>query len=326
MMRATLVLVARALASEEVVFADDEAVSLLQLSSKHSEAYSESLDLELQAVDTEDDAIDQPDIGRPRVPRKDVHSMAPFGPDGTWNTPYCKDIQGCIPYCPPGCNGGARWMWPLKGNSRLGVPRGGPNSVLRHFEACEQGKKLPGPVGSWNPRTAFMNCLGSENSTKAPILPPEWDAMKDHPQYGEDRRFWYPNMRGGYEVWSMTPYGYEYCPVDCVNDCAFFQNGNFNHCGVTGLRGWTGYNRGNGPEVGPTLRCNTDYTWGGEVHAYLWCGERTTTTTTTTTTTEALPPPEVEPEVDPEDDAEATGDPHMTTNTGHHFDMVMPEP
>jgi len=308
----------------------DESISLLQL-----RATARELDVaDLQDMDDEDelallDDLYGDDLALPGKPKIPLQQVGPWGPDGTWNTPYCKDIQGCTPYCPPGCDGAARWMWAAYPNSRLDVPkgpiggmgRGGP----RHFVACEQGKRVPGAVGA-QPKVAWMNCLGSENATKAP-LNPAGDGLKDNPLVGTDRRLKYPDFRVApalYPKWSMTPYGYEYCPVDCVNDCAFFQHGNFNLCGVSApVSGWSGYNRQNSPAVGSNPRCNTDYGWPGQISVYLWCGERTTTTT-------PLPPPEVEPEVepevDPEDEAEAIGDPHMTAwKTGHHFDMAMPE-
>lgn len=300
-------------ASDAVLGDGDDAISLLQLSTKRSSPVqisaardvqeTDGLDeSELALYDVADDAFDgESDL--PNKPKLPILPHDPWGPDGTWNTPYCKDIQGCEPYCVPGCNGAVRWMWAIYGNDRLGVPAGNMQSRLRHFQGCEQGKRLGVGLGRF--RGAWMDCFGSENATKAPLVPPEWDSMKENP--ASQGGFKYPVMALPHRAWSMTPYGHEACPRDCVNDCAFFQYGNFNHCGVTTARGWTGYNRGNGPEVGSNPRCNTDYLWPGQISVYVWCGEPTTTTT-------PLPPP-------PDDDeGAAVGDPHLSYG-GNHRDV-----
>jgi hypothetical protein len=114
---------------------------------------------------------------------------------------------------------------------------------------------------------------------------------------------------------SQLAYQNEYCPADCVNDCAQFKFGMFSACGSTSGVSWAGYNGGRTNAVGPNARCPLGSMGRFGTITYTWCGERTTTTTTT-------PPPVEEPVDEPVgDEASAAADPHMISNTGHHFDL-----
>jgi hypothetical protein len=282
-----------ALALGEADHADsEEYLSLLQLSAKpHSVD-----DLQLPVVGFE-------------YPLGEAVS---YGPDGTWATPYCKNIQGCTVaerVCPAGCNGAAFWETVPYPNSRLGVPAA-PASRNAHYGGCITGRNIGGaygssPIGKWGVQTQ-QNCLNGPDSDKPGFFSVDVAWVTEHFAISAP--------------WDITQTGYqhEFCPADCVNDCAMFKNGLFKACGSTAGLGWTGYNGATTNAVGPNPKCPL-----GKMHrdrgiaSFTWCGEPTTTTTTTP------PPPPVEEPVDEEadDEAGAEGDPHMTTDTGRRFDL-----
>jgi len=275
-----------ALAFEEADHADsEEYLSLLQLSARpHS--------------------VDDLEAPVPGFEYAITWGAPPLGPDGTWATPWCRNIQGCTVaerVCGAGCNGAAYWPPVSYANSRLGVPVQGKDS---HYGGCVTGRNIGGAVGS--SRGNWQNCLNSPESDKPAIFPPDVAWVTDN--FGSLTPF----------EPSLTAYRHEWCPAACVNDCAQFKLGYFIACGQTqGLR-WAGYNMGTTNAVGPNRMCPL-----GKMHrdrgtiTYTWCGEPTTTTTTTP------PPPPVEEPVDEEadDQADAEGDPHMMTNTGRRFDL-----
>lgn len=324
-----------ALAHDEVAFAD-EALSLLQRSTKHVIA--------LQASDEKDAVVDDgldeltlsasteslcPDCGSWPIKAKPR-----FGPDGTWEHPYCKDIQGCVPYCPAGCDGVAKWGWWTFPNSKFGV--GGAAKGIRptnqaNFQYCEQGVRKGGQVGVLA-AGGYMNCLGSENASKPSFWSQNGAVEKaPFPNYATNGqvypKFAVPRYNAGYiSKFSMTAYGHEYCPTSCVNDCAFFRYGNFEQCGSTGA--YHGYNGGRAAD-GPNKNCLLGTVQGRMFDSYHWCGT-TTTTTTTSTTTQPIddgmgdPTPEDDTPLEitsPSDDAQAVGDPHIRTIKNGHSEV-----
>merc|ERR1719158_177201 len=109
------------------------------------------------------------------------------------------------------------------------------------FSYCEQGKNRGGQVGVLQGWTGIMNCLGSENSSK-PSFWSQNGVVEQAPFPNQATngqvypKFVVPRFAGSiYEKNSMAPYGHEYCPTGCENDCAFFRFGNFEQCGVTGI-------------------------------------------------------------------------------------------
>merc|ERR1719183_1699122 len=67
-----------------------------------------------------------------------------FGPDGTWNTPFCKGVDGCLhneQYCPNGCNGMALWQ-------NWNTFRPELSKTTRHFISCyNEGRNYGGVPG-----------------------------------------------------------------------------------------------------------------------------------------------------------------------------------
>merc|ERR1712048_889211 len=149
----------------------------------------------------------------------------------------------------------------------------GTNPPKAHFMGCHAGRNIGGTIGV-SRRGDWLNCLNSENSTK----PPFWPKI--------DPGFMAFNGLGGVlsqQGESMEAYGHEFCPPQCVNDCAFFKYGHFNGCGVSTGRGFYGYNSGTTNAVGPNPNCGTDYIKKDRninMCSYLWCGDTTTTSTT----------------------------------------------
>jgi len=315
-----------AVGSEDLSVADfEDALSLLQLSTRRASEHS----VEEELSEYENDMIAVPGPGTAGWPTWPIQPKPAWGPDGTWATPYCKDIRGCTPYCPNGCDGAAHWLAYTFPNARFGIKgamAGSRPMDQRHFAKCHPGKKLPGSIGS-SGATGWVNCLGSENATKPYLWSEASDKWTKDPLRGTGR--WankkVPTLRKHEEAYSMTPYGYEYCPIGCVNDCAYFKYGNLHQCGTTSA-GWNGYDGKSSPSVGSNKRCNVDHvTYWNAVQTAVWCGEPTTTTTTTPP---PPPPPAPEPEEPPAaepqevgDDADAVGDPHLRTNSNQFYDM-----
>jgi len=319
-----------ALASEEVAFAD-EALSLLQRSTKHVSVLQPSND----NVAVVDDSIPYAEPFSATSLCGDcaewpIKPKPQFGPDGTWAHPYCKDIQGCVPYCPAGCDGVAKWDWWTFPNSNFAV--GGLSKHIYprnqvNFAYCLPGERKGGtPIGTLIPgNSGFMNCLGSENASKPTFWSQNGAVDKmPYPNYATNGqvypRFPFPWLKQ-MEKYHLTAYGHEYCPAGCENDCAYFKFGNFLQCGVTGMK-WNGYNNEWAPGSGPNKNCREGIVQGRTLTSYHWCGATTTTTTTTLTTTPPfddgiagdIPTTTTQPvEVTspPADDAQAVGDPHI---------------
>jgi len=298
-----------ALTLAEVDHADvEEHLSLLQLSARPRSVAENSDDLDAHDVDDLDVGGGIFTWPAPSDIRRG------FGPDGTWATPYCKHIQGCLneeKKCPAGCNGAAYWEWAYPANSRLGIPKQGKRF---HYLGCVQGMNRGGAIGSLSFHDCYQNCFNGPDSHKPAITSsdPAWIAQN--------------NIQMGQIDPSQTFYQNEFCPAECVNDCATFKLGQFLGCGSTMGTGWAGYNGATTRDGGPNPMCSvgvmaasTQFGRTGQT-SYTWCGEPTTTTTTTPP---PPPPPPVEEPVDePADDvADAVGDPHLTSNTGRQFDL-----
>lgn len=251
-----------------------------------------------------------------------------FGPDGTWATPFCKNILGCDPYCPAGCNGSAYWETNV---GREPVPALAakfgydPNHKKPHFLACatpQRSAKAPGsPATLVSGFTGFINCVNSENSTKPNIWTDFFPMPELQSKIGASHAA---------PVWGdHSGYSNEFCPDDCVNDCAMFKLGGFTTCGRKndGFE-WQGYNgAGN---TGPSPFCPEGQVAATGQTAWTWCGSTTTTTTTTTTTepptTTTTEPPTTTAAPVPtttagQDEASAVGDPHVKSATGAKFDL-----
>merc|ERR1719174_547140 len=162
-----------------------------------------------------------------------------FGPDGTWNTPWCKDIDGCEEnemFCPDGCNGVATWTsWSYARNYLR------PDK--KQFQSCWQGKNYGGVPGTWyNKKQGLMNCFGSENATKPSFFPqPPTEQLTK----------WKYQLKPWGHLEGLRAEGNEYCPKDCVDDCAGFKLGNFLGCGFNRTAAtWAGYD-GKGTNNGP---------------------------------------------------------------------------
>jgi len=252
-MRFILATVYVAVAFEDALL--DEHMHLLQLSARRS-----------VADNLEDDDLDVRDLTA-GTPYPVPANKPRFGPDGTWATPYCKRIQGCEPdevYCPAGCDGAAFWVEHSYANSRLGVPARGKTG--KHYLGCHQGRNLGGAVGRFV--GPWMNCFNSENATKPAY-------------YDLDPAFVAANIGRlpSYIDAKLQGYGNEFCPDECVNDCALFKLGMFNDCGFTEGRPWRGYSGGSTRDVGPNPACREGVATPFGTSTYLWCGEPTTTTT-----------------------------------------------
>jgi hypothetical protein len=308
MVRLFLVFSALAASDDAPLGQFDDAVSLLQLSTRR-----------VDDLDRVDESA-PPAVDAQRYP---VAPKPPMGPDGPWGTPWCKDHRGCTPYCPHGCDGAAYWDAPFP-NDRIGIPdiSTGRRNNKMNFYVCAPGKDLGVPIGKFQNGLTFtyMQCLGSENATKPPFFQEhdmEWKTTVGPRKPGMVRNGWnggkYPTKGE-----SMEGFGFEYCPDDCVNDCALFKWGNFHQCGTGDGRNsiqWFYDNTAN-PHENQNCKADAATYKGVGTESYLWCGERTTTTTPTTTT------PAPEPAVEPAgDNADAVGDPHMTTNKGRKYDL-----
>lgn len=295
MARVAFTLVSAIVASEDAALANleefDDGLSLLQLSSRRSG--------ELEDLDHT--------IRPPWTTPYGLQPKPAFGPDGTWATPYCKDIQGCSkPYCPPGCNGGAYWEGMPYDNTRLNVKA----KKGYHFLGCLVGSAA-GSAAVVNPAGGILRCLNSESATKPAYWPPVPDEIKTamRPKVGAE--------------WGLEAYGKEYCPDDCVNDCAAFKFGNFLWCGDTDPRK-SGIYDGSPSNNGPNRKCQVDeVTWMGAMITTTWCGERTTTTTAPPVDEkEALEEIKESDDLSDEgDEAAAEADPHIRTNKGKRFDL-----
>jgi len=195
-------------------------------------------------------------------------------------------------------------------NDRLGVKwRGG-----FHFVACVTGSAAG--ATTLHPAGGVLKCLGNENATKPKFWSPVPDELDQVMRPKAGAKF------------GMEAYGREYCPDDCVDDCAAFKWGNFLWCGSTGGAGAVIYDRQN-ENNGPNRQCDIgDINWIGAQVTTTWCGPRTTTTPE---------PPVAEEDVDIDladpgepddnhpngggDEAEAVGDPHIRTKSGKRFDL-----
>jgi hypothetical protein len=293
-----------ALALEETHHADvGEYLSLLQLSARPHSVAESSDDV---------DAHDADDLDAPASISYPItwDTRRSFGPDGTWATPYCKNIQGCTleeRVCPPGCDGTAYWERTPYGNTKFGIPNGWAQRNTAHFIGCIQGLNRGGAFGSWQVHNHMQNCNNGPDS-KSPTF------------FSSDAEWVQQNigtLSSGINDATQTAYGQEWCPANCVNDCAMFKNGQFLACGMTDpAQKWAGYNGAN-TNIGPNPMCQIGVMKTFYTSSYTWCGEPTTTTTTT-----PPPPPVEEPVDEPDgDEAGAIGDPHMTSNTGRHFDL-----
>jgi hypothetical protein len=295
-----------ALTLAEVDHADvEEHLSLLQLSAKPRSVAENSDDLDAYVGDLDLDL----ERGTPYTWAAPADLRRGFGPDGTWATPYCKHIQGCLKEersCPAGCNGAAYWEWTNPANSRLGVPNsmGAAKGKRMHYLGCQQGMNRGGAIGSFSFHDCYMNCFNGPDSDKPAITSsdPAWPAQNKINMQGIDP--------------SQTFYQNEFCPADCVNDCAFFKLGQFLGCGFIP------------PPIMSTSGRPSAYCPVGKIGAlqqygavgassWTWCGEPTTTTTTTPP---PPPPPPIEEPVDG-NEAAAEGDPHLTSSTGSHKDL-----
>jgi hypothetical protein len=102
----------------------------------------------------------------------------------------------------------------------------------------------------------------------------------------EKRLAWGTNDDGVTKSWNSggwqgdgQGWGNEFCPVDCVNDCAEFKLGGFLSCGMNLGRGWFGYSGSgsqnhNNNEAGPNSHCPQNVISGTGHQAWTWCGEK----------------------------------------------------
>jgi len=306
-----------ALALEGAVHADsDEYLSLLQLSARPR---SVAEDLDVVDVDDLDSAGQGPGQGSEEIIPITWDTQRSFGPDGTWATPFCPHVEGCLlaeRVCPAGCDGTAWWQagFNRRKEGFGALPASRKPLQLAHFHGCEQGKTYGGAFGSsivLASGSALQNCKNGPDSKKPAVF--------DNSAGKESLLKWKRNIGMSFPSdLTMTAYMNEYCPAGCVNDCAVFNMGNFYTCGSL-IKHPSQYYNHQVPSPAsrvPNPKCPLGSIFRRGESTATWCGEPTTTTTTP-------PPPPVEEPVDEPagDEADATGDPHMTTNTGQRFDL-----
>lgn len=144
--------------------------------------------------------------------------------------------------------------------------------AMLHFLACDPGSGV-GEATLTNASLGrlggkWLKCLNSENSSK----PFQWAGKLPTLDFYKTNGLmtWV-----GHERADLNGFGNEYCPDDCVDDCASFKWGSFDTCGATGANKWEGYNGGASKAVGPNPMCREGVvTVSNGMVSRMWCGPK----------------------------------------------------